>query len=43
VSKKILKDPETELVVGLAVADVYLANSTVLTRAEVDNLRLGIG
>jgi hypothetical protein len=43
VSKKILKDPETELVVGLAVADVYLVYSTVLTQAEVDNLRLGIG
>jgi exonuclease III len=33
VSKKILKDPETELVVGLSVADVYLIHSTVLTNA----------
>jgi len=43
VSEKILKDPETELVVGLAVADVYLIYSTSLTEPERINLNTGIG
>ncbi len=43
VSKKILKDSETELVVGLSVADVYLIYSTSLTEPELANLHTGIG
>ncbi len=42
-SKKILKDPEAELIVGLSIAGVYLIYSTSLTEPELANLRTGIG
>jgi hypothetical protein len=39
----ILKDSETELVGGLAVADTYLVYSTALTAGERERLLLGSG
>jgi exonuclease III len=43
ISKMILKDSETELVGGLAVADTYLIYSTALTVEERDRLLIGSG
>jgi exonuclease III len=43
ISKMILKDAETELVGGLAVADTYLVYSTALAAGDRDRLLLGIG
>jgi hypothetical protein len=38
-----LKDPDTDLVVGLAVADVYITYSSAVTERERDELRSGCG
>jgi exonuclease III len=43
ISKKILKDSEVELVVGLAVADTYLLYSTELAPVVRENLLTGLG
>jgi len=43
VSKKILKDPEIDLVVGIAVAETYLRYSTALTNEETDDWVEGLG
>jgi hypothetical protein len=43
VSKGILKDPDTDLVVGLAVADVYITYSSAITEREREDLRSGCG
>jgi hypothetical protein len=43
ISKKILKDPEIELVVGLSVADTYILYSTTLLPADLENLAGGLG
>jgi hypothetical protein len=43
VSKGILKDPETDLVVGLAVADTYIIYSTAINEEERQLLRNGSG
>ncbi len=42
-SKKILKDPEIDLVVGIAVAETYLRYSTALTNEETDDWVDGLG
>jgi len=43
ISKKILKDPEIELVVGLSVADTYILYSSALLPADLENLAGGLG
>jgi hypothetical protein len=43
VSKGILKDPETDLVVGLAVVDTYIIYSTAITEEERQQLRNDCG
>jgi hypothetical protein len=43
ISKSILKDPETDLVVGLAVADCYLLYSAEFNEGELQRLRRGLG
>jgi hypothetical protein len=43
ISNSILKDPETDFVVGLAVAETYINYSTAITEEERTNLRLGCG
>ncbi len=39
ISNSILKDPETDFVVGLAVAETYINYSTAITEEERINLR----
>jgi hypothetical protein len=43
VSKRILKDPEIDMVVGIAVAETYLRYSTALTNEEIDDWVEGLG
>jgi hypothetical protein len=43
ISKSILKDPETDLIVGLAVADCYLLYSAEFNEDELLRLRCGLG
>ncbi len=43
ISNSILKDPETDFVVGLAVAETYINYSTAITEEERINLRLSCG
>ncbi len=40
---KILRDPDLDLVVALAVADTYLASTTIRNNINLDMLRLGVG
>jgi hypothetical protein len=43
VSKGILRDPETDLVVGLAVVDTYITYSTSIVEEEKQQLRIDCG
>ncbi len=43
ISKSILKEPDTELVVGLAVAETYFMYSTVLSNQEKVRLSARLG
>jgi hypothetical protein len=43
ISHKILRDPDLDLVVGLAVADTYLASTAVLTPNVKNALSISIG
>ncbi len=43
ISKSILKDRETDLIVGLAVADCYLLYSAEFNEDELQRLRRGLG
>jgi hypothetical protein len=43
ISHTILRDPDLDLVVALAVADTYLASTTIRNNINLDMLRLGVG